>query len=48
MDKKSAQNPWKFEPHGNYQPYGSLLAYLYESIMDPTLIIILLVIVVAS
>ena len=48
MDKKSAQNPWKFEPRVNYQPYGNLSAYLYESIMDPALIIILLVIVVAS
>ena len=48
MDKKSAQDPWKFKPHENYQPYGNLLSYLYESIMDPALIIILLVIVVAS
>ena len=39
MDKKSAQN---HETHENYQPYGNLLADLYESIVDPALIIILL------
>ena len=22
MDRKSTRNPRKFEPHGNYQPYG--------------------------
>ena len=22
MDKEIARNPQKFEPHGNYQPYG--------------------------
>ena len=22
MDKQNTQNPQKFEPHGNYQPYG--------------------------
>ena len=28
MDNQSAQNPRKFEPHGNYQPYG---IYMYQT-----------------